>query len=97
MQTPFVADSPEIAAALLLHLFDVLPQAAFQCLKVLGRPIEVVLVQVREFKCIFSQVEIIPQKQHQIAHELLIMKDSFLQHVLYAEYLIERPLSKGYI
>ena len=40
-----------------------------------------VLVQVREFECIFSQVEIIPQKQHQIAHELLIMKDSFLQHI----------------
>ena len=40
-----------------------------------------ILVKIFKFKYILSQVKVIPQKQHQISHELLIVEDHALQHV----------------
>ena len=74
-------DRPGLPGALLLHFFDVLAQAAFQRLKILGGLVEMVLIQIRKLKYIFRKIKIVPQEQHQIPHQGLIVKNGLLQHV----------------
>ena len=65
----------------MLNFPNIVTQTAFQRLIILRGFIQMILVKIFKFKYILSQVKVIPQKQHQISHELLIVEDHALQHV----------------